>query len=131
VFPYINELQNWQQWSNFSEERIDGLKITYGSTTAGENASQKWEDVRGSGKLWITKSTANQMIQYDMNFAEFPTMNSTIELEKNGDQTTVVWQSTGSLPSGPFYGFFAMLFPGQMNYEYQQSLIRLKEAVEK
>ncbi len=130
VFPMLDELPNWQRWSTFSEERIESLKITYGSKRTGEGASQTWQDARGSGKLWITKSVANELIEYDLNFGEFPTMKSRIELVPVDNRTQVHWTSNGRLPSGAFYGYFALLFPGQMNFEYQQSLLRMKQAIE-
>ena len=131
VFDMMNSLPNWQQWSNFSKERVEGLVIEYSSTKSGEGAVQKWEDARGKGKMWITQSQPHSKIEYDLKFDGFPTMKSTIEIEESGQTTTVVWSSSGKLPGGPFYGYFALLFPGQMQYEYQQSLKRLKELVEK
>ena len=29
VFGYVNSLPNWQFWSNFSEQQVESLKITY------------------------------------------------------------------------------------------------------
>ena len=127
----LNELPNWQHWSTFSEERIESLKVTYGSQRSGEGASQTWTDARDGGKLWITKSIPNELIEYDLNFGKFPTMKSRLELNGSGEKTVVRWNSEGRLPSGAFYGYTALLFPGQMNYEYQQSLTRLKEFVER
>ena len=131
VFPLVNELPNWQQWSTFSEERIESLKVTYGSQRSGEGASQTWTDARGGGKLWITKSLPNEVVEYDLNFGEFPTMKSQIRFETHGQRTLIHWSSQGSLPPGAFYGYTALLFPGQMNYEYEKSLERLKNVAEK
>ena len=87
--------------------------------------------VRGKGKMWITASQPNQRIDYQMLFADFPRMESSIILQPDGDSTTVVWQSSGRLPSGPFFGYFAWLFGRQMEYQYQSSLENLKQIVEK
>ena len=130
VFAMINSLKNWQLWSNFSEERIEGLKIQYGETTEGEGAIQTWTDIRGSGKMWVTESVSPDKFCYSLNFGEFPTMESEITTSKSGKATAVVWKSTGRLPSGPFYGYSALLFPRQMTHEYDQSLLRLKDLVE-
>jgi len=46
-------------------------------------------------------------------------------------QTKVVWSSSGTLPGGPFYGFFSPFFATGMQHQYDGSLVRLKELVEK
>lgn len=130
VFPLINELPNWQGWSNFSEQRIESLRITYGTKRAGVGASQTWQDARGSGKLWITNSESNELIEYKLNFDQFPTMDSQIRLTANGEKTSLKWTSDGSLPAGPFYGYGGFLFNRQMQYEYETSLERLKKIAE-
>ncbi len=130
VFAKINSLPNWQQWSTFSKQRIEGLEIEYGEKLEGVGAIQKWSDRRANGKMWITSSEPDQHVEYDLKFGEFPTMKSRIELRAGDQSTRVTWTSSGVLPNGPFYGYSALLFPTQMNYEYQQSLERLKVAVE-
>ena len=130
VFGYVNSLPNWQFWSNFSEQQVESLKITYGDTKSGVGAAQTWTDSRGSGKLWITKSEEPSLIEYSLEFANFPTMLSQVALSKEGEGTRIAWTSEGTLPSGSFYGYSALLFPTHMTYQYEQNLQRLKEIVE-
>ena len=130
VFSMVNSLPNWQHWSNFSEERIGGLKIKYGETKEGEGATQTWTDARGTGKMWITKSEPPNELCYSLNFENFPTMESVIATTSTDKGTSVSWKSSGRLPDGPFYGFFSILFPRQMTHEYDQSLLKLKKLLE-
>ena len=130
IFAMINQLPNWKLWSNWNPERVPDLKIQYGEIKQGEGAVQTWTDSRGSGKLWIVESTPNQSLVYRLKFGQFPEMSSRIELKNNGDNTKVTWSSDGKLPDGPFYGYFAMIFPTQMRYEYEHNLQRLAEVVE-
>ncbi len=130
VFAMINSLPNWQQWSTWNEERVDGLTIEYGQKIEGVGAVQTWRDTRGSGKLWITASEPNRQLEYRLKFGDFPEMRNEFMLSSTPDGTLISWHSSGSLPAGPFYGYSAMLFPSQMTHQYNQSLIRLKEVLE-
>lgn len=131
LFPMINSLQNWQQWSRqWNPNEIESLEIQYNGNPAGVGAAQTWTDIRGSGKLWITESTADQSIKYEMTFANFPKMTSQIELVPAGSMTRVKWSSQGKLPGGPFYGYFAAFFSAQMKSEYERSLKELKTVAE-
>lgn len=130
IFPMINVPRNWSQWSMWSPDRVPGLKVEYRGNDKGVGAEQFWTEVRGKGKMWITASQPSQRIDYEMLFADFPRMESSITLQPDGDSTSVVWQSSGRLPSGPFFGYFAWLFGRQMEYQYQSSLENLKQIVE-
>ena len=130
VFSKINSLPNWQFFSTFNEQKIEGLKITYGEQAEGVGAVQKWTDARGSGKMWITESKASESIKYDLQFGDFPVMKSQISLTETDSGTDVLWKSRGSLPSGPFYGFFAPFFSGQLDHEYGLCLQQLKKICE-
>ena len=130
VFDMINSLPNWQHWSTFNEQKVSGLKIEYGGIREGIGAVQKWTDQRGEGKLWITDSKPHRFIEYDLQFGQFPTMKSRFEIKANDQKSTIRWSSSGRLPDGPFYGFFAFLFPTQMNNQYDHSLKKLKSLLE-
>ena len=131
VFPYFNDLENWDDWSMWSPDRIEGLEIQLSGETEGVEAVQTWTEARGKGKMWIIKSVPDSMVEYKSEFLNFPTMDSKLELAPSGmGATTVTWSSKGKLPSGPFYGYFGSLFSEGMKSEYDQALARLKELVE-
>ena len=131
VFEMINSLPNWQHWSTFNEQKVAGLKIEYGAIREGMGAAQKWTDQRGAGKLWITESKPHHLVEYDLEFDQFPTMKSRIEISGTEEKSKIRWSSHGRLPDGPFYGFFAFLFPTQMPNQYDHSLNKLKSLLEK
>ena len=131
IFPQINTISNWKNWTQWNPADIPGLTVQYSGEEAGEGATQTWKDVRGHGKLWITKSVPGKEIAYNMDFANFPTMTGRIEISELGESQSVVrWSSRGKLPGGPFYGFFAPFFSTQMKNQYDQSLAKLKNLVE-
>lgn len=131
VFVMVNSLPNWQHWSTFNEERVAGLEVEYGAIVEGVGAAQKWSDQRGEGKLWITDNKPNHFIEYNLEFQNFPIMKSRFEISESEGSSKIRWSSEGSLPRGPFYGFFAFLFPAQMVNQYDHSLNQLKTVLEK
>ena len=131
IYDKIDNLQNWQQWSKqFNPVGIEGLEIRYSGEDSGVGAVQTWFDPRGNGKLWITATVPYQSIDYQATFGDFPEMESRFEFLPQGASTQVTWSSSGSLPGGPFYGFFGAFFPTQMKHEYNRSLEELKRVVE-
>lgn len=126
VYDRIDKLQDWKSWSHFNPDKIDSLQIEYGA----DGTSQSWTDVRGSGKLWFTDQVADKKVAYKLRFANFPEMDSTIELDSEGERTKVTWRSSGRLPWSPFYGFFRGVYENGMQMKYQQSLELLKAEVE-
>ena len=130
VFPLVNEVQSWGQWSQWSDERVDGLTVQYSGPAAGEGSTQTWTDPRGDGKMWIVNSKPNERIEFKILFAGFPEMDSSIQLVEEAGTTEDTWSSGGTLPSGPFYGFTAPFFATGMQYQYDASLQRLKSIAE-
>ncbi len=136
VFEKVNTMKSWQEWSQWSPQQVEDLRVEYSGTPAGVGAAQAWTDPRGNGKLWIVESIPNLKVAYRLEFAGFPEMTSSIELLPIDDEpgepkkTKVVWSSQGTLPSGPFYGFFSPFFASGMKHQYDASLARLKELVQ-
>lgn len=136
VFQKVNTMKSWQEWSQWSPQQVEDLRVEYSGTPAGVGAAQAWTDQRGDGKLWVIESIPNQKVAYQLEFAGFPEMASSIELIPVGDEsgegkkTKVVWSSSGTLPGGPFYGFFSPFFANGMKHQYDASLGRLKGLVE-
>lgn len=126
VYQRIDTTPEWQAWSQWNPDTIENLTVEYGV----DGKSQNWTDVRGSGKLWFVDQKLNEQIDYRMRFANFPEMDATIRLDKNGSSTKVVWTSAGQLPPSPLYGFFRHIFEGQMKMQYEQSLTKLKQVIE-
>ncbi len=130
IFPYLNRLQSWPSWSNWNERDIPDLQIQYSGNESGTGAVQTWTEPRGTGKLWISDSQPNQSVKYESEFANFPRMTSTIQLQPDDPGTLISWTSSGRLPPGPFYGWFGNVFAQALQRDYEKSLRRLKSLVE-
>jgi hypothetical protein len=138
IFEQIDQLRNWPSWTNWNPGEIEGLTVQCAGES-GVGCAMSWTDSRGSGKLWIVESVPPQSMTYLMRFHHFPEMTSEFRLaplspKLSGSEpapTRVKWTSRGSLPSGPFYGYWASQFSIQMQAQYQRSLEKLKAKLEK
>ena len=126
VYQHLDSLPDWKTWSQWDPDAIEDLTVKYGA----DGKSQTWTDIRGDGKLWFTDQKANERIDYQLRFSNFPEMTSSIVLTPSGEGTSIEWSSDGVLPSGPFYGFFRRVFVSGMTRQYEQSLGKLKIVVE-
>ncbi len=130
VFPYVNRIRMWSDWTSWNPHEIADLTVEYSGNETGQGAIQTWTEPRGSGKLWITASVENESVEFTSSFANFPDMQSSLTLIPQDGKTRVKWVSTGSLPAGPFYGWFGLTFSDSLQREYKKSLDRLKRLVE-
>lgn len=131
IFPLLEDLQRWQTWSPWNAHDSPSLQVEYGERTHGVGATQEWTEPRGRGKLWITEMDPPRSISFSSRFAGFPQMDSQIRLTGDDTGTRVRWTSRGSLPGGPFYGWFAFAITPAMETENTRSLEKLKAAVER
>lgn len=130
VFPYLNRLDRWPEWSQWATNKDSMFAVEYGPQVEGVGAVQTWKEPRGSGKLWITGSEPDRSLEYVVEFGDFPRMTSRFELQAvAGSGTRLKWSSEGQLPSGPFYGWLRMAFVNGMKSQYQQALIKLDAVV--
>jgi uncharacterized protein YndB with AHSA1/START domain len=130
VFPLINRLRDWSQWSQWRSTKDAPFEIEYGGSKEGVGAAQTWTEARGTGKLWIVKSEPDRQVEYVIEFANFPRMTSVMSLEPSGNGTVVRWSSTGKLPAGPFYGWLRLVFVRGLKVQYDVALLQLKEVAE-
>jgi hypothetical protein len=98
VFPHVNELKKWEAWNPWG--KIDpAMKLTYEGPPAGKGAIYSWVGNRevGEGRMVITESRANELVQFKLEF--FKPMAGTSEAEftfkPEGNQTVVTWSMTG------------------------------------
>lgn len=129
VFPYLNRLDRWPEWSQWATNKDSMFAVEYGPQVEGVGAVQTWKEPRGSGKLWITGSEPDRSLEYVVEFGDFPRMTSRFELQKVDSGTRLKWSSEGRLPSGPFYGWLRIAFVNGMMSQYQQALIKLDAVV--
>src|SRR5262245_45504265 len=70
VFPYLNNLHQFSEWSPW-QERDPQMQVTYGGPEQGKGAQVKWSSAKpsiGTGSMEITESEPNRNIDHAVNF---------------------------------------------------------------
>ncbi len=101
IFPFINDLHQWEPWSPW--EKIDpALKRTYSGANSGVAAAYEWQGNNevGHGRMEISESTASSKVVLKLHFIKPFEANNTVEfvLSKDGDSTRVTQAMYGPSP---------------------------------
>jgi hypothetical protein len=133
VFPYVNELRNWEAWSPWA--RLDSdAKSTFEGPVAGSGAVMRWAGNKevGEGSMIITESRANELVRFRLEFLKPFKGTNTAEFifKPQGDQTHVTWSMYGennflSKVIGIFINCEKMV-----GGQFEQGFANLKEVVE-
>lgn len=101
IFPLINELPRWKEWSPY-EKKDPAMKRTFSGPAGGKGASYAWEGNNevGKGRMEIAESTASSKIIFDLYFLEPFEGRNTAEftLDRKGEATNVTWSMYGPAP---------------------------------
>ena len=133
VFGLINDFHHWAKWSPW--EKLDAsMKKTFSGADSGTGAKYAWvgNNKVGEGKMTITASTPNELVQVDLEFLKpFPAKNVTsFKLSPAPGGTTVQWISEGE------NGFAAKAFGLVMNVDkllgssFEEGLANLNTAAQ-
>jgi uncharacterized protein YndB with AHSA1/START domain len=98
VFPHINDLHKWQEWSPWA--KLDpNAKTTFDGPPAGVGAAFLWAGNReiGEGKMTIIESKPDENVKIKIDFAQPFASTSTAEfvLKPEGSGTNVTWSMRG------------------------------------
>ncbi len=127
VFDQISDLHRWLKWSPWSVS-IPKLGAEVKPLADG-SVSLRWHDPRGEGELWLTEIEPAHSVRFRMSMGRFKGVQGEISLTED-NPTRVRWTFDGSLPAGPFYGYFQVFFRGGMQQQMLASLNRLKQLCE-
>jgi uncharacterized protein YndB with AHSA1/START domain len=101
VFPYVNDLHKWQEWSPWA--KLDpNATTTFEGPEAGNGAAFSWSgnDEVGQGKMTIAESRQDTYVKMNLDF-EKPFAGRSVtefQLKPEGAGTNVVWSMTGERP---------------------------------
>jgi hypothetical protein len=133
IFPYIDDLQLWDQWSPWA--KIDpAMQKTYVGPASGEGAVFEWDgnNKAGAGRMEIVKSKSPKQVVINLRFTRpFASENIvTLALEAKGSATQITWTMDGNAPlmfrvMGLFMNMDAML-----GKDFEKGLASLKAIVE-
>ena len=130
VFPFINDLQSYSQWSPLYEQ-ISDAQIVYGGAEAGNGQTMAWQGSSGTypfGSQEIIQSQAGEFVQVKLNLSgQSATATHAILPLDNGNGVTVLTKSEIELGGFPYLDRVrTKLRQGWFDSQFDQSLMRLK-----
>jgi uncharacterized protein YndB with AHSA1/START domain len=98
VFAQVNDFHNWNAWSPWA--KLDAtMKQTFEGPAAGTGAVYTWVGNKevGEGRMTITQSRPNELVQIKLEFIKPFEANNTTEFtfKPQGGQTAVTWAMFG------------------------------------
>jgi len=131
VFPYLNNLHQFSQWSPW-QLRDPQLAVTYGGPEQGKGAQVKWTSQKpsiGTGSMEITESEPNRSIDLVVNFNGLEGTSS-YQVVPDGSGSKVTWNFGFESGSSPLKRWKALMIDGFVGAEYSAGLEKLKQKIE-
>lgn len=134
IFPYIEGLKRWAEWSPY-EGRDPAMKRAYSGAESGKGAVYEWDgnDQVGKGRMEIVDSRPPNKVVIKLDFLKPFEGHNTAELtvEPKGGQTIVTWAMYGaSTFMTKLIGTF-MDMDDMIGRDFAAGLAKLKTVVEK
>lgn len=131
IHNFVGNLDNWEQWTTW---KLDdpSMSIFKGAKSQGVGASQSWKGDSGEGKLEFIESSTEKGIVYDLYFDGGDQKSvSSMLYSKDGDNTLVTWNMSGSMEIPVLGGYFVMMMDSMIGKMFDRGLKRLKIVTEK
>ena len=134
IFPYIDGLKRWTEWSPY-EGRDPAMKRSYSGAESGKGAVYEWDgnDNVGKGRMEIVDSTPPHRVVIKLDFLKPFEGHNMAELivEPKGGQTIVTWAMYGpSTFMTKLIGTF-MDMDDMIGRDFAAGLAKLKTVVER
>lgn len=131
VFPYLNNLHHFSEWSPWRQRDPD-LKVTYSGPEQGKGAKVTWTSEKpsiGTGSMEIVESEPNRNIELSLNLNGLEGQGA-FSVNPDGSGSKVTWSFSSESGSSPLKRWKALMLDGFIGPEYDAGLDRLKEKVE-
>ena len=131
IFPLINSLKRWPDWSAWNTTRYPDMTYNYTGPETGVGAESAWTGKSsGTGKMKLTKSDPAKGIEYDLDFENGQYLSTgALSFEPAGESTKVVWTTQGDL-SGPVGHWMGLCMDRFMGPDFETGLANLKAKAE-
>jgi hypothetical protein len=132
VFPIVNRLSRWPEWTAWTTNRDPSMVFDHQGAPEGVGAVQTWTSRKsGNGSLKITESEPGKHVRYELNFDHGKWIShGGIALERAGRGTLVTWHNEGNLGANPLARYFGLMMDRMMGPDFETGLHNLKTQVE-
>jgi len=134
VFPRVNELRKWEDWSPWA--KLDpNAKSTFEGTPAGVGAVMSWDGNKkvGAGRMTIVESQPNDRLRIQIEFLRpFQATNmAEFQFKAESAQTLVTWSMMGK--NNFFFKAFSLFMncDDMAGKDFEKGLASLKAVAEK
>lgn len=127
VFPYLEDLTLWQEWS--SMRQVEG---TLSDPPRGTGATLAWDDPQwGAGEFRITDVTPGREVRYQVAVEDGSIRTEgRIRVSQRDGATEIEWREEGDLGWNPLLAWFALGMERMQGAELQKALDRLQALLE-
>ncbi len=132
IFPLINEIRKWPDWTVWNVMHDPTLRLTFEGPEEGVGAKELWySEKMGDGSIELTYSSLNSAVNYTMITQEgrFEIYGS-LTLSPTTTGTSVVWKSRGNLPFNPVSRYFGLFMRYLLGPDMDYGLAKLKQKAE-
>lgn len=133
VFPYVNDLRKFTEWSPWAGRDPD-IRYDFSGAAQGVGAKMQWssdESGVGEGTQEIVESEPGKLVVVALEFADRGPASARYELRPSGAGTRVIWGLNADIGNNPLSRWKGLLFDRWIGEDYERGLARLKELVER
>lgn len=132
IFPYLNDLRRFNEWSPWAA-RDPETRFEYSGQPQGVGARMQWRSDHpelGEGEQEIVESEPGKRVRVALDFADRGAASAHYELRPAGAGTSVTWRLSADVGNNPVSRWMGLLFDRSVGKDFEQGLARLKELVE-
>ncbi len=132
VFPYVNSLKKFNEWSPWAARDPD-MKQTFEGPEKGVGMKVSWRSDHsrvGSGSQEIIESAENRKVRMALDFGDQGTGTAGFLLDPVDDGTKVTWQFETELGFNPVTRYLGLMFDTWIGADYEAGLASLETLVE-
>ena len=135
IFPLINTLKKWPDWTVWNKSNHPNMQMTYEGPESGPGAIQIWHEGDDQGVLEIINSKPEQVMEYRLNMGQsLFLMNGRISLRESQQAgltaTTVTWKLWGDNGSNLIARLMTLAFKPMLKKDLINSLGNLQRLTE-
>ena len=133
IYPYMESLRKWQEWSPWVE-KDPNMQHTFEGPETGAGAIHRWKGNKnvGFGYLVITAAYPFEKIEYDLFFGRSRKPGKVSwHLKEMGDHTIATWIMHNDMGYNFPGRIFGVFFDRMLGPDYEKGLANLKKLVEK
>jgi hypothetical protein len=128
IFPDLNNLHNWPEWTIWTTRRYPDLKAEFSGAREGAGASYQWSGKSsGEGSIKITRSVRDKSIEHELNLENDKYVaKGVLTLEPVGGGVRVTWTIEGSLGPNPVNRFAGLSIDQKIGPDFDEALENLR-----